>query len=215
MKLNRLTALTLGVISTATLTLAACNGSDSAPLVPSSQPGGNASNSTPLLPSSQPGDNCTISMTSLITTSKGSKDVRNELNEMFRQMMCRTSELDAEVVKADSSRNLERDRNKAAYKDCLASEGLTEEDAAKSAEEPCLEEFLASLPDGSSPSNKPRTDLEWTLHDAWLNSWQMIYNLAKIYPDSVQPSFLSYIIGWGEYVETCSGKPQWCQPEKN
>lgn len=198
MKLSRLAASTIGVIITATLTLAACGGDDSVTLPPSGQAD----------------DNCTIEMASPITTSKGSKDVRNELNEMFRQVMCRTSELDAEVVKADIARNLKRTGTEDAYKDCLESKGLTAEDAAKSAEEPCLEEFLASLPDSRSPNSKPRTDLEWTLHDAWLNSWQMIYNLSKIYPDSVQPSFLSYIIGWGEYVKTCSGKPQWCQPIK-
>ena len=81
----------------ATLTLAACGGSDSA-APPASGPAG---------------DNCTIEAP-LVTTSEGSKDVRNELNEMYRQVLCINSELDSEVVKAESARNLEKTRISAA-----------------------------------------------------------------------------------------------------
>jgi hypothetical protein len=177
---NRLMAILI-----AALTLAACGGSDSATLSPS-----------------EPADNCTTTLASPITTSKGSKDVRNELNEMFRQLMCRTSELDAEVVKADSARQVEKTRIETALGECLKSTGM------------CLSEYEAEYANRNPSSGNRRSDLEWTLHDAWLNSWRMLYNLSKIYPDSVQPKFLAYIIGWGEYVDTCSAKRQWCQPDK-
>jgi hypothetical protein len=169
----------------AALTLAACGGSDSA---------------TPPA-SGQAADNCTIEAP-LITTSEGSKDVRNELNEMYRQVLCRNSELDSEVTKAESARKLERARTETALNNCLKSS------------ESCIDEYAAEFESRRSISNNTRSDLEWTLHDAWLNAWRSIYNLARIYPNSVQPQFLSTIITAGENVNSCSASVnrQWCRP---
>ena len=168
----------------AALTLTACSGSDSETLPPSGQAG----------------DNCTIEAP-LITTSEGSKDMRNELNEMYRQVLCTGSELDTEVVNADGARELERARLNTALQNCLQSGGM------------CLGEYVASANRNSADGNR-RSDLEWTLHDAWLNAWRNVYNLASIYPNSVQPKFLSMIISAGEDVNTCSAERQWCRPDK-
>jgi hypothetical protein len=169
----------------AALTLAACGGSDSATLPPSGQAG----------------DNCTIEAP-LIATSEGSKDVRNELNEMYRQVLCTASELDTEVVKAESTREIERARLETELQNCLQSEGM------------CLDEYAAESANRNPADGNRRSDLEWTLHDAWLNAWRNIYNLARIYPNSVQPKFLSMIITAGENVTACSAERQWCQPDK-
>jgi hypothetical protein len=190
---NRLMAVLIAAI-----TLTACGGGESATLSPSAQAD----------------DSCTTTLASPITTSKGSKDVRNELNEMFRQLGCSTSDLDSEVVKAESAREVERARLQTESENCFTRNRLTMEELAKISEVPCLDEVAAASENNRSASLNLRSDLEWTLHDAWLNSWRMLYNLAKIYPDSVQPKFLAYIIGWGEYVATCTTKRQWCQPDK-
>ena len=171
----------------AALTLAACSGNDSA---------------TPPA-SGQAADNCTIEAP-LITTSEGSKDVRNELNEMYRQVLCSRSEMDIEVVKAESARKLEIARTETALEECNKSTGL------------CLDEVAAAYESRNPASGNRYSDLEWTLHDAWLNAWRSIYNLARIYPNSVQPKFLSTIISAGENVNTCSASAnrQWCRPSQ-
>jgi hypothetical protein len=171
----------------AALTLAACGGNDLA---------------TPPA-SGQAADNCTIEAP-LITTSEGSKDVRNELNEMYRQVLCRNSELDSETTKAESARKLERARTKTALEECYKSTGL------------CLEELAAESESRNPASGNRYSDLEWTLHDAWLNAWRSIYNLARIYPNSVQPKFLSMIISAGENANSCSASAnrRWCRPSQ-
>ena len=171
----------------AALTLAACGGNDLA---------------TPPA-SGQAADNCTIEAP-LITTSEGSKDVRNELNEMYRQVLCRSSEMDTEVVKAESAREVERARIETALKNCLKTTEI------------CISEYAAESENRRLMGLNWRNDLEWTLHDAWLNAWRNIYNLARIYPNSVQPKFLSTIISAGENVNTCSASAnrQWCRPSQ-
>ena len=147
-----------------------------------------------------------------VTTSKGPKDVRKELNRLALEITCRYADLKATHLKEVRRRYAEKDRTNTVFMGCLQQLGITETAWYKrydmfSGKGPCVKEAMNRFSANSAPST---SFLEWNAHNAWLNSLVLFRNLAMIYPDSVVPRILANYLEQGKTASACIARKQWC-----
>lgn len=155
-------------------------------------------------------------MTSPITTSKGSQDIRNEINRLMQQVQCWALELKTEVARLDQAATAARLKSVAAdaARDvCIKKLGMTSDQwikkygSAKTG--PCVKESEAGY-SAFARFDEARSTKAWTQHDAWLKALTSIGRLASVYPDSVQPARLSWVLDASDAAKACIAKKQWC-----
>ena len=151
---------------------------------------------------------------SSVTTSKGSKDVRKELNRLALDVVCRVEDLRRVRAAESARRNNERERVDAAFAACLAKNGFTETSWYKryspflGTKGPCMKEAKDR---SSATLGSPSTGFkEWDAHVAWLDATVMLGNLAKIYPNSVKPTLVARYINNGRLATQCVSSKRWC-----
>jgi hypothetical protein len=167
---------------------------------------------------------CPTTEQSSIVTKKGSKDVRKELNRLNNDLACRhesfTKQLEqwrkaeeASYKRAVADFNLQ----KRLLRDCITYLKLTETQYEKkykpisNPKAPCAGYWWGSFSSPLPPSKVPGQGLPvFKAYEAMLRSGIALYQLAKIYPDSVQPSRLPGIIQLGEAFSECLRTKSWC-----
>jgi hypothetical protein len=151
-----------------------------------------------------------------ITTSKGSKDVRNQFNRLSKESVCRLSELRAAITRVNAQIKAAQKRSEdasIAFNTCLARLKITKEQWSKrygtDNSEPCVKEFFADIAADDSARNATQMK-PWAEHNSWLQSMQSIGRLAKVYPDSVQAKHLTYYLDWADAAKSCISQKRWC-----
>jgi hypothetical protein len=157
---------------------------------------------------------------SSITTSKGSKDVRKELNLQYQEISCRGLDLKVAVKRAQTAfdaayrkAKAEADALDLAEARCLKRAGLTDMQWSNryllgDMKAPCAKEVNASFSAAVGLPTRPMQP--WTEHNAWLTAIRMFDNLARSYPDSVKPRVLSTMMEQGKTAAACLSRKQWC-----
>lgn len=166
-----------------------------------------------------------------ITTGKGSKQVRTELNRLYLETICAKSRLDdvyqkslrrhnSELARFEKNKALNGAANKKKFVSCSKRFKLKEGDllGAKIFADstrfkvpygpkfPCYQEYESYL----ATESRPEMARPWLELKAWITSWQNLYVLADRYPDSVKPSFLPHIIRGGKNALSCDPTRVWC-----
>jgi hypothetical protein len=151
-----------------------------------------------------------------ITTSKGNKEIRAQLNKLFQQGLCWNEEV--KIAFATTTRRINDTQRKyteaqAAVTACIRKTGLTEAQWTKryssSNSGPCVAEVNASL-SAFARNDEARSSKPWQEHNTWLAAMASIGRLAKLYPDSVQPKFLTFVLDWADAAKSCLSSKRWC-----
>lgn len=150
------------------------------------------------------------------TTSKGSKEVRKELNKLNQTVECRYSELFKEVNRQGVVERSRHDRADAVFRRCLKSKGFTVARWEKkysifSNRAPCLKEASDRRYEWNLLSSVSIVEMD--MQQAWLEAIQLLTNLAGVYPNSVKPEFLAQYIENGKRATACLSTKKWCYQE--
>jgi len=156
-----------------------------------------------------------------ITTSKGSKEVRREIEKKRQDAFCAGIALESAYEKyiknyqdaqarADAKNRLDKSRAQAKFRDCLKRNGLTEKQFSSGfsrGSKTCSNEWVAALGSGSNYVSVSRPEAE---HKAWITAWADLGQLASVYPDSFKPSQLPGVKRTGAAAEACLRNNDWC-----
>lgn len=166
-----------------------------------------------------------------ITTKKGSKKVRDQINYLYKETFCTKSRLDAalktnsaryynELAAFEKNKTLNKATNDKNFKSCTKRFRITEGDLLNAKlfadktrfnvpygpQFPCYLEYETYL----KTDSKPSLVLPWTHLATWIKSWQDLYLLVDRYPDSVHPSMLSHVLRGGKNAMACDPTKVWC-----
>lgn len=156
-----------------------------------------------------------------ITTGKGSKEVRREIEKKRQDAYCAGIALESAYRKyiknyqdakarVDAKNRLDKSRAEAKFRDCLKRNRLTEKQFSSGLSRgspPCSSEWVATLGSGSNYVSVSRPEAE---HRAWITAWADLGQLAEVYPDSFKPSELPAVKRTGAAAEACLQRKDWC-----
>lgn len=156
-----------------------------------------------------------------ITTTKGSKEVRREIDKKREDAYCAWNALvvaykkyikdyQAAQARADAKNKLDKARAEAKFRDCLKRNKLTDKQFSSSFSKggkTCSNEWIEKLGSGSSSVSVRRPEAE---HKAWITAWADLGQLASVYPDSFKPSQLPGVKRTGAAAESCLRNNDWC-----
>jgi hypothetical protein len=157
-----------------------------------------------------------------VTTSKGSAEVRRQVNRLYMDVWCTLldlrSAIDGELeqaavdlVKAKRVGAQKRSR----YLACLNRIGIKEDDwlprYLSVDNPPCGTEYSADW-----EANKKMNELKYVdprprdEYEAWVAAIEKAAAFARVYPDSIQPQHLTTIMDLGDKVDGCLANGSWC-----